>query len=159
MSKEREVIEVQAIKDGTAIDHIPSSATLRVVEILAHFEDFVTIGINFPSKRMGRKGVVKISNRFLSEEEVNTIALVAPNATVNIIRDYRIVEKLTVSMPEEIAGLVVCSNPKCITNVEHVPTFFRVTGGEPLTVTCHHCERPMEGKEVRLRAIAGGGTL
>ncbi|MFH0965085.1 MAG: aspartate carbamoyltransferase regulatory subunit [Planctomycetota bacterium] len=157
MSKERGLIEVQAIKDGTVIDHIPSSTTLRVVEILAHFEDFVTIGVNFPSKRLGRKGVVKITNRFLSDQEVNTIALLAHGATVNIIRDYTIVEKHQVTMPEEIVGLIVCNNPKCITNVDGIPTRFHVGKKEPLSVTCHHCERPMEAKEIRLRAKGHGG--
>jgi len=150
MSNERGVIEVQAIKDGTVIDHIPAHAVLRVVEILAHFEDFVTIGINFPSKTMGRKGVVKISNRFLSEREVDTIALVAPSATVNSIRDFNVVDKHRVSMPDEIDRLIVCNNPKCITNAEGVATKFRVTKQEPLVVTCHYCERPMEAHEIRL---------
>ena len=155
MSKERGVIEVQAIKDGTVIDHIPAKSALRVVEILAHFEDLVTIGINFPSSRLGRKGVVKIANRFLSEQEVNTIALVAPSATVNSIRDFQVVEKHRVSMPKEIDRLIVCNNPKCITNVEGVATKFHVTKREPLVVTCHYCERPMEAHEVRLHAAGG----
>ena len=152
MSKERGVIEVQALKDGTVIDHIPAQEVLRVVEILAHFEDFVTIGINFPSQTMGRKGVVKIANRFPSEEEVNTISLVAPSATVNIIRDFKVVEKHRVSMPDEVERLIVCLNPKCITNVESVPTRFHVARHDPLTVACHYCERSMHAGEIQVHA-------
>ena len=157
MSKGRGVIEVQAIKDGTVIDHIPAQEVLRVVEILAQFEDLVTIGINFPSESMGRKGVVKIANRFLSEREVNSIALVAPSATVNRIRDFTVVEKQRVTMPETIDRLMVCNNPVCITNVEGVATRFHVTKRQPLVVTCHYCERPMEAHEIRVHSAAVRG--
>ena len=147
-------MEVQAIKDGTVIDHIPAKEVLRVVGILAQFEDFVAIGINFPSQTLGRKGVVKISNRFLSEREVNTIALVAPGATVNIIRDFKVVEKHKVHMPDQIDRLIVCNNPKCITNVDAVATKFHVERKDPLLVTCRYCERPMQAGEIRVHAAA-----
>ena len=157
MSTQDGLMVVQAIKDGTVVDHIPAKEVLRVVEILAQFEDFVAIGINFPSQTLVRKGVVKISNRFLSEREVDTIALVAPGATVNIIRDFKVVEKHKVHMPGEIDRLIVCNNPKCITNVDVVATKFHVEKKDPLVVTCLYCERPMEAREIRVHSAAVGG--
>lgn len=150
-------MEVQAIEDGTVIDHIPAKEVLRVVELLAHFEDVVAIGINFSSQSLGRKGVVKISNRFLSEREVDTIALIAPGATVNIIRDFKVVEKHRVRMPDQIDRLIVCNNPKCITNVDVVATRFHVEKMDPLTVTCRYCERPMQAREIRVHSATVRG--
>lgn len=132
---------VQAIENGTVIDHIPAPATLKVVEILSGGRDVVTIGVNFPSASMGRKGVVKIAGRFLTEAEVNKIAILAPAATVNIIRGFRIREKIRVRMPGVVEGIVRCRNPSCITNHEPVRTKFRrVRGGEAFE--CLYCERP-----------------
>ena len=147
-------MKVQAIKDGTVIDHIPSEHTLKVVEMMGRFDDFVAIGINFPSERLGRKGVVKIANQFLTEQEVDCVALVAPNATVNIIRDFRVVEKHKVTMPEELVGLLQCTNPNCITNAEPVTSRFRLVSGSEdglLMLKCHYCERVTTSTDVEVR--------
>ena len=145
-------MKVQAIRDGTVIDHIPSQNTLKVVEMLARFEDFVTIGVNFPSGRMGTKGVVKISNRFLTDTEVNCIALIAPTATVNQIRDFKVVEKHQVRMPETLEGVLQCTNPKCITNHEPVVSRFTRVTEESLELRCDYCERVTAPDEIRFRA-------
>jgi aspartate carbamoyltransferase regulatory subunit len=153
MTKDRSALSqmtVQAIKDGTAIDHIPANMTLKVVQMLSGFEDEVTIGVNFPSSTMGRKGVVKIANKALTKEEVNRIAIFAPQATVNIIQDYKVVRKLRVELPGELCGIINCSNPNCITNHEEVATRFYTSHGEHTELRCHHCERLMPIEEVQM---------
>ncbi|MEK7270427.1 MAG: aspartate carbamoyltransferase regulatory subunit [Planctomycetota bacterium] len=145
----RNQIVVPAIENGTVIDHIPPSATLKVVQILSRIDDLVTIGINFPSASMGRKGVVKIANQHLTPREVDKIAVLAPAATVNIIRGFKVREKIRVKIPAIIEGLVRCKNPACITNHEAVRTKFKVLPGAR-EVECHYCERPERFGELEL---------
>lgn len=141
-NEKKKELKVQAIDQGTVIDHIPSQQTMKVVEILSAMDDFVTIGINFPSKTMKLKGVVKIANRMLTENEVNKIAVFAPGASVNIIENYKVVRKTQVHIPECIIGILKCSNPKCVTNSdEDVVTKFYLKTQVPLSVMCHYCER------------------
>jgi len=146
---QREQIVVPAIKDGTVVDHIPPGATLKVVQILSRINDLVTIGINFPSASMGHKGVVKIANQFLTPREVDKIAVLAPAATVNIIRGYKVREKVRVRIPALVEGLVRCKNPACVTNHEAVRTKFRVLPGGR-EVECCYCERPERFGELEL---------
>lgn len=134
-------LNVSAIKDGTVIDRIPSECTLKVVEILSNPDDVMTIGVNLPSKTIKKKGFVKISNRFLTTEETSKIALIAPTAKVNIIKNYKIISKSTVSLPSQIKGIVKCNNPSCITNKEPVTTFFHIVNATPLEMRCHYCEK------------------
>ena len=151
---EREVPkkEVPAIEYGTVIDHIPAHATLTVVRILSELEDLVTIGINLKSNKLTRKGVVKIANRKLSAEEVAKIALVAPQATVNIIERFKVVKKYRVMPPEVLKGIVRCPNPVCITNHENVSTVFSVTTKPDGTIRlkCRYCERIYNKEEVEV---------
>ncbi len=144
--------KVPAIDEGTVIDHIPSRMTLKVLKILDlhEYEHPVTIGFNLGSKKLGKKGIIKISGRKLSEEEFNKVALLAPNATVNIIKDYEVKEKIHVKMPEEIKNIVKCSNPKCITNFEEVKTKFLLVRGEPLRIRCVYCEKAMGRDDIVL---------
>ncbi|AEC52281.1 aspartate carbamoyltransferase regulatory subunit [Pyrococcus sp. NA2] len=145
-------LKVSAIKEGTVIDHIPAGKGLKVIEILKLEKlsngGAVLLAMNVPSKKLGRKDIVKVEGRFLSEEEVNKIALVAPTATVNIIKEYRVVEKFKVEVPEVIEGILRCGNPNCITNHEYVTTKFYVISRNPLKVRCHYCERTMEEEEI-----------
>lgn len=147
------IYKVYALKDGTVIDHIPRWQGKTILEILGLNEQkhFVTLGIGLQSKQFGWKDVVKIEHKELSEEEVHRIALVAPNATYNIIRDHRVAKKIRVRVPEEITGIVLCPNPKCITNAESVVTRFRRLREKPLTVRCVYCERSFDGPELTLR--------
>ena len=119
VEKKRE-LQVAALENGTAIDHIPPSQLFKVAKLLGleNMDNTITIGNNFQSKKMGCKGVIKISNKFFEEDEINRIALIAPKVILNIIRDYEVVEKKTVTLPDELVGLVKCNNPKCITNNE-----------------------------------------
>ena len=141
-------LKVQPIKDGTVIDHIPPGNALKVLKILGLTEKMpesvISIAINVVGKR-GKKDIVKIENRELKAEEVDKIALIAPNATINIIRNYEVVEKRRVEVPNEIVGIVKCSNPNCITNgKEPIKTRFVVKSKHPLKIKCYYCEREPE---------------
>jgi aspartate carbamoyltransferase regulatory subunit len=145
-------LRVSKIKDGTVIDHINGGYALDVVKILGitgQEKRVMTIAINVPSKRFKVKDIVKIEGRALSPREVNRIALVAPHASINIIRDYNVVEKLEVKLPKVIEGIVKCTNPTCISNSdEPVATKFYVKNEEPLTLKCHYCGDILEKKDI-----------
>ena len=121
-------------KNGTVIDHIPSERLFTVVSLLGleHMSNNITIGFNLKSKKLGTKGIIKIADKFFCDEEINRIAVVAPNVKLNIIRDYEVVEKREVRLPEELRGIVKCANPKCITNNEPMPTLFHVVDKDKL---------------------------
>ena len=136
-------LQVNAIKDGTVIDHIPTNALFKVIKILK-IEDtsnMVTFGNNLDSGLMGFKAIIKVANRFFEDAEVNKIALVAPHAKLNIIRDYEVVEKRVVEIPKEIIGIVHCFNPSCITNAENILTKFEVISDKPIAMKCFYCEK------------------
>ena len=135
--------KVPAIKDGSVIDHIPSRDTFRIMRILdpQEFLHLISVTLNLDSKKMGKKGVIKIDNRFLTKKEVNKIAILAPNATVSIIKNYKIEKKIKVKIPTELVDVINCSNPSCVTNKEKVSTNFKVMREDPLEVKCLYCER------------------
>ena len=107
---------VAAIENGTVIDHIPTAKTFQVVALLGLDKEYkdgtITIGLNFASNKVGNKGIIKIENRFFTDEEISRLSVVAPNVVLNIIKDYEVVEKKTVQIPEHLHGLVKCNNPK-----------------------------------------------
>src|SRR4030065_720620 len=121
-------MEVSAIENGTVIDHIPAKALFKVISILNldKLDKQITFGTNLESKKLGLKAIVKLSDTFFIDKEINKIALVAPQAKLNIIRNYSVVEKKVVDVPEEIIGIAKCMNPKCITNNEKIITHFVV---------------------------------
>lgn len=136
-------LKVSAIKDGTVIDHIPTKALFKVIKILKleQCSQMVTFGNNLDSRAMGAKAIIKIANRFFADEEVNKIALVAPHAKLNTIRDYEVIEKRVVETPGEIRGIVRCFNPSCITNSENITTRFEVLSDKPIALKCFYCEK------------------
>ena len=140
---------VAAIQHGTVIDHIPADKTYQVASLLGLFDlkTPVTIGINYPSQKVGNKGIIKVSDKFFSDDEISRLSVVAPKVILSIIRDYEVVEKKTVDTPNEIFGIVICNNPKCITNNEPMPTHFHVTDG---ILTCHYCEKEQDINKVEL---------
>ncbi len=144
---------VTAICNGTVIDHIPSDATFHVAQILQveREQHMVTVGINLASNHLGKKGIIKIENRELTPDEVNKIALLAPEATVNIISDFQVVEKSRVQLPEIIERVVACFNPRCITNQQTVITRLQVIEPSPPVLRCLYCERVMRGGEIILK--------
>ena len=145
MEKRKELI-VSAIEDGTVIDHIPTDKVFQVVKILGleKVSNPVYFGTNLESKKYGTKGIIKISGKFFAPEEINKIALVAPTASLIEIKDYEVVSKQTVNIPEKIEHIVKCFNPNCITNKEHdVPTKFTVVKDAKgaTKLHCHYCEK------------------
>jgi len=145
-------LRVSKIKDGTVIDHISGGYSLDVIKILGitrRERRVMTITINVPSKRLKVKDIVKIEGRALNSQEVNRIALVAPHATINIIRDYKVVEKLRVKLPKVIEALIKCPNPVCISNSNEPATRrFYVESEEPLLLKCHYCGYILEKPDV-----------
>lgn len=145
MEKEqRKELKVSAIANGTVIDHIPAQSVSRVVKILRLDEskEMVLFGTNLDSRKYGKKGLIKVSNTFFESDEINKIALVAPTATLIVIRDYKVIEKSTVQIPDYVNNIVKCFNPNCITNSEAVATRFEVIRNEEtLKLRCHYCEK------------------
>jgi len=146
------VLHVSKIRQGTVIDHITGGHALDVVKILGitgRERKVVTIAINVPSKLFKRKDIVKIEGRELNPQEVHKIALLAPHATINIIRDFNVVEKQRVKLPKAIEDIIECANPACITNSnEPVQAKFYVESEDPLLLKCHYCSYIMEKKDV-----------
>lgn len=142
MENKKELV-VPAIENGTVIDHIPTESVYQVIRILGleKYQDEVLIGNYLDSKKLIRKGIIKIKNKHFNKEEVSKIALVAPFATIIDIVNYNVNEKFQAEVPDTIEHFVKCANPKCITNAEVVPTRFEVVNKENLTLKCHYCEK------------------
>lgn len=143
---------VAAIENGTVIDHIPAEKTYQVVSLLRleNLTTQVTIGYNYVSKKLGRKGIIKVEDKFFTDEEISRLSVVAPNIVLNIIRDFEVVEKKTATTPDELTGIVKCNNPKCITNNEPMLTLFHVTDKKKGTLKCHYCEKEQDINKVEL---------
>ncbi|MFB6106841.1 MAG: aspartate carbamoyltransferase regulatory subunit [Halobacteriaceae archaeon] len=138
-------MRISKIRDGTVIDHVPAGRALNVLEFLGidgATGDIVSVAMNVPSDRLGRKDVLKIEGRELSQDEVDVLALIAPDASINIIRDYTVAEKRRVERPDRVRGVVECPNPDCITNADEpvVATFAVLADG----VRCEYCETFVE---------------
>lgn len=147
-------LKVAALRNGTVIDHIPADKLFQVVSVLRlkYYNHPITIGNNFDSKRMGTKGIIKISDRFLEVNEASKIALIAPNARINIIKEYQVVEKRTLILGDEIYDVMHCANPVCITNHQPVPTkFLVIKDGNQIRLKCIYCEREVKQDEVKIK--------
>jgi aspartate carbamoyltransferase regulatory subunit len=152
MSNKNKELQVAALQNGTAIDHIPSEQLFKVVSLLEieTLKTRVTIGYNLDSKKMGKKGILKIADKFFEEDEINRISLIAPSVNLNIIRDYEVVEKKWVHLPDELLGIVKCNNPKCITNNEPMKTHFKVIDKENVVLKCQYCEMKTKKEDIVL---------
>lgn len=143
---------VKKIRNGTVIDHISAGHALDVLKILGiggGEHDVVSVAMNVSSKSTSKKDIVKVENRELKPGEVDKIALIAPSATINIIRDYDVAEKTRVKLPDTIRGIVKCANPACVSNAgEPVETKFMVERQDPLRLRCFYCSRIMEKTDV-----------
>ncbi len=142
----KEKMEVRMIENGTVIDHIPPAALFKIISIMGLDRDTehrMTIGTNLESKRMGSKAIIKINDRYCAPHEIDRIALFAPEARVNTIRDFEVVEKRRVEVPERIEGFVRCANPMCVTNHQPVETAFEVVSGADgaIVLKCRYCEK------------------
>jgi aspartate carbamoyltransferase regulatory subunit len=141
--KKKLKLKVSAISEGTVIDHIPSENLFKVISILEldKTTNQITFGANLDSAKLKNKAIIKVSNQFFENDDINRIALIAPHAKLNIIRDYEVVEKKVVEVPDRVIGIVKCFNPKCITNNEPVTTSFSVISKDPITLKCKYCEK------------------
>ena len=142
---------VAAIENGTVIDHIPAEKTYQVASLLKlnELSQPITIGMNYASSKVGKKGIIKATDKFFTDEEISRLSVVAPKVVLSIIKDYEVVEKKTVDTPDELHGIIRCNNPKCITNNEPMLTYFsvdKVAG----TVRCHYCDKEQNIKKVEL---------
>lgn len=144
---------VSALENGTVIDHIHCERTNDVVTLLKlnNVSSTVMIGINLESKKMGHKTIIKVANKFFSDDELNKLSVIAPDVTLCIIRDYEVVEKKQVRMPEELQDIIRCANPKCITNNEPMHTVFNVIDKHNGVIKCHYCEKEQQIKDAKLK--------
>lgn len=155
MTKEK-TLSVSAIKEGTVIDHISAGAALKIIKILrlTANENRVTVGLNLKSGSKGLKDIIKIENVFLSETQSSQIAVFAPDATVNVIKNYAVAKKFKVQMPEAIALVLACSNVRCITNSQKVSTLFIVEeNNSHVLLRCKHCEKVFSRDQMHEKVI------
>ncbi|HOT14287.1 MAG TPA: aspartate carbamoyltransferase regulatory subunit [Bacteroidales bacterium] len=151
-SKDKTQLKVSALRNGTVIDHIPAQNLFKVISILKleKIKTQITFGTNLESKQLGSKAIIKISDVFFQQEEISKIALVAPEAKLNIIKEYEVVEKKLLVAPDEVKGIARCFNPKCITNNEAITTRFEVLTKKPVSLKCHYCEKIMHAEHLVL---------
>jgi len=153
LSRQTDELHVRKIREGTVIDHIPAGRALEVLKILnvtGRGDKPVSLVMNVPSKKMGKKDIVKLEERELSIEEIDKISLIAPNASINIIRNYDVFRKENVKLPSILKSVLVCANRSCITNSEREPvksTFF-VESETPPRLRCYYCQRLMEEQDL-----------
>ncbi len=143
---------VAAIQNGTVIDHIPTEKTFLVASLLK-LEELsmpITIGYNYRSAKLGCKGIIKVEDKFFTDEEISRLSVVAPNVVLSIIKDYEVVEKKPVTTPDVLRGIVKCNNPKCITNNEPMKTLFHTVDKKKGTLRCHYCEKEQDINKVEL---------
>ena len=153
MAQEHNMRRVTAIRNGTVIDHIPSGQAMRVLDMLAVDKSTsvpVSMVMNVPSKKMGTKDIIKVEDRELNQDELNRLALVAPDAQVAIIRAYSVAEKMTIELGDEVTNVVSCTFSNCITTNPREPLAHRlkVMAREPLELRCHYCGRPQDLEEL-----------
>ena len=144
---------VSAIENGTVIDHIPPATVFKLVEVLqaGSSRDEVLIGMNLTSRKLGHKGVIKLSNQVLNTATLRKIALLAAGSTIITIKDYQVVRKQTVTIPDSVTDIVRCINPNCITNHEQAVTRFSILTKQPVMLQCHYCEKVIDEAQLSFR--------
>ena len=148
----RHAMQVSALCNGTVIDHIPADKLFAVVTLLdiPSMKSNVTIGYNLDSKKIGKKGLIKIADCFFTEDNLSKISVVAPNVVINTIRDYKVVEKRELKLPDELHDIIKCNNLNCVTNNEPMATHFHVSNREEGTLKCRYCEKEVNINDVEL---------
>ncbi len=143
--KETKKLAVAALENGTVIDHLPCGTVYKAVRILGleNTRNSVTIGDNLASNRLGLKGIIKVADIELDQDALDRIAVIAPNAVVNTIRNFEVASKRAVKLPDVLVGVVRCSNPKCITNNEPMRTRFNVDADSGM-LRCHYCNKTVK---------------
>src|ERR671925_1306712 len=151
MSDTRQLL-VRRIKDGTVIDHIESSKALlvlRTLNITGKEGNVITVALNVPSSKHNKKDIIKVENRFLEKNETDKLALIAPHATINISKDYKLVEKRKIQLPDSMVGVFKCPNLKCVTNSEeHIKPIINIIDKEKIILRCSYCFRTLTINEL-----------
>ncbi len=154
MSKKNEkMLMIPKIELGIVIDHIPAGEGVKILEIISRYQEMkevpITLGINYDSKKMGRKDLIKLQLEYLPPEIIQHISIVVPGVTIKAIKNYQVYSKVVVQAPREIKNLLLCKNPNCITNLERESdTLFYAVDAESRTVKCAFCERIFELSEL-----------
>lgn len=145
-------LSVAAIYDGTVIDHIPCGAAIIILQLLKLMDKRyrISVGLNLTSTSMELKDLIKIENRFLSEKEAHDIAVFAPQSTISIIKNYKLVSKIKAKLPLCVERILVCPSERCITNCESMPTLFHVEEHKnQVQLKCHYCEKVFARHEIK----------
>ena len=144
---------VRRIKEGTVIDHIDEGKCLQVLDALGingRDGSLITIALNVPSAKYKKKDIIKVENKFLKDDDTNKLAVISPKATVNIIKNYKLVEKRRVALPAEIDRIFRCSNPECVTNsTEHIESIMDVMDKEGRVLKCRYCGRILDVNQLK----------
>ena len=144
--REKEVVRLNPISNGTVLDHLPIKTAPKIISLLKlNFNESVMAAINIDSKKNSKKDLIFIEGKELNEKEVQKLALLAEGSTWNIIKDKKVVFKQQIKMPKEVSGIIVCNNPKCITNNEHLETKFTIASNRG---KCYYCEREMTMEDI-----------
>lgn len=147
-------LSVSAIQNGTVIDHIAEGQALRIIHLLdlLNKRRRITLGLNLSSKRLQFKDIIKIENHFLTSQEANEITILAKDATINVIKNFEVVEKITTRLPPSVGDVFDCPNPACITNSEMVETFFLIEEqGTNVFLVCKYCEKAFDRNQVKVK--------
>jgi len=144
---------VRRIKEGTVIDHIDEGKGLQVLDALridGHDGSLITIALNVPSGKSKKKDIIKVENKFLKDDDTNKIAVISPKATINIIKNYKLIEKRRVALPNEIDRIFRCANPDCITNsTERIDSVMDLIDKEGMILKCRYCARVLDVNEIK----------
>jgi aspartate carbamoyltransferase regulatory subunit len=150
---EQSELMVRRIKEGTVIDHIDEGKGLQVLNALGidgKDGSLITIALNVPSGKFKKKDIIKVENKFLKDDDTNKLAVIVPNATINIIKNYKLVEKRRVALPNEVDRIFRCSNPDCITNsTEHIESVMDVIDKEGRVLKCRYCSRVLDVNQLK----------
>jgi len=150
---EQSELMVRRIKEGTVIDHIDEGKGLQVLDALridGKDGSLITIALNVPSGKFKKKDIIKVENKFLKDDDTNKLAVIVPNATINIIKNYKLVEKRRVALPNEVDRIFRCSNPDCITNsTEHIESIMDVMDKEGRVLKCRYCSRVLDVNQLK----------
>ena len=150
---EQSELIVRRIKEGTVIDHIDEGRGLQVLDALridGKDGSLITIALNVPSGKFKKKDIIKVENKFLKDDDTNKLAVIVPNATINIIKNYKLVEKRRVALPNEVDRIFRCSNPECVTNsTEHIESIMDVIDKEGRVLRCRYCSRVLDVNKLR----------
>ncbi len=147
-------LSVSAIKHGTVIDHIPQGQALRIMHLLTLLKRKFKImaGMNLPSKRLGTKDLIKIENYILTDDEANEVVVFAPSATINVIEDFNVINKISTHLPLMMKAVFICPNTTCITQTESIDSAFHITEeGKQIHLTCHYCEKVFHRDQVKVK--------